>query len=58
MNSQTRRANADMAEMAARHLQALSLFEQARRYEAVLTVHRALQGDEHPATPRWTAVTC
>ena len=51
MDVQTRLASADVAEMAARHLQALGLFEQARqRYEAVLAVRRALQGDEHPAT--------
>ncbi|WP_147467561.1 tetratricopeptide repeat protein [Streptomyces sp. Ag82_O1-15] len=51
MDPQTQLASADMAEMAARHLQALGLFEQARqRYEAVLSVRRALQGDEDPAT--------
>jgi len=51
MDPQTQLSSANMAEMAARHLQALGLFEQARqRYEAVLAVRRALQGDEHPAT--------
>lgn len=51
MDPQTQLASADMAEMTARHLQALGLFEQAQqRYEAVLAVRRALQGDEHPAT--------
>ncbi|MGP4009888.1 tetratricopeptide repeat protein [Streptomyces sp. 4N124] len=51
MNTQTQLSGADVAEMAARHLQALGLFEQAQqRYEAVLAVRRALQGDEHPAT--------
>ncbi|MFE5924143.1 tetratricopeptide repeat protein [Streptomyces sp. NPDC056468] len=51
LDSPTKLASADLAARAARHLQALGLFEQAReRYEAVLAVRRVLQGDEHPAT--------
>ncbi|MGW4874358.1 tetratricopeptide repeat protein [Streptomyces chartreusis] len=51
MDASTKLVSAGLATMAARHLQALGLFEQARgRYEAVLAVRRALQGDEHPAT--------